>query len=115
VVTLVHTLINNKDLTKVNRVLILMPINVQLNWQNEFTKWTSKCQNKLNVYQLPASSSLIKNDHLAIARLRELEKWFDEGGVFLMGYSIFSQLVRELFFSLLLKLLVFILLCFFYS
>jgi transcriptional regulator ATRX len=46
VITLVHTLIAHKNETKCKRVLILMPVNVLLNWKHEFTKWTAKCNSK---------------------------------------------------------------------
>jgi len=90
VVSLVHTLLSNKDLTKVNRVLILLPINVLLNWHSEFIKWTANSAYKVKVYELPAD----RGAQTIKLRLKEIEKWFEKGGVLLMGYTIFSRLAQ---------------------
>ena len=90
-ITLIHTLLANKTLTKVERVLVLVPVNVLNNWKNEITAWTSKCQHRINVYELPTSAS--GGHNLVRTRLVELERWHKRGGVFLIGYQIFQILI----------------------
>lgn len=47
VVALTHTLLMHKTLTNVEKILILCPVSVILNWVNEFTKWITE-NNKIN-------------------------------------------------------------------
>ena len=49
-ITLVHTLLTHKKETKCERVLILMPVNVLLNWKAEFIKWTKECTKFLKIF-----------------------------------------------------------------
>ena len=90
-VALIHTLFKNQTQTKVHKVLILMPINVLINWKNEFKKWTTNCATKLNVYDL---SNLTTGLDATKQRVNTLEKWFNNGGIFLMGYTMFTRLVQ---------------------
>ena len=90
VITLVHTLLANCEKTKVKRVLILVPINVQANWREEFKKWTKYCKKKIRVYELPFKNT---EKNVSKARSLELERWFDYGGAFIVGYSMFVRLV----------------------
>ncbi len=53
VVTLIHTLLANQEETKIERVLIMLPVNVLLNWENEIDKWTSECDYQIDLYSLP--------------------------------------------------------------
>ena len=92
VVALVHTLLAHMTLTKVERVLVLLPVNVQLNWRHEFEKWTADCEVKIKLYELPTESGLNGRD-LTRLRISLLEKWAQKGGVLLMGYTIFARLV----------------------
>lgn len=92
IVTLVHTLIVNRDLTNINRVLILVPVNVLINWRKEFAMWTHKCRQKLRIYELPTMRG--NEVDLLRARINELNNWFEKGGVFLISYQMFSRLVQ---------------------
>lgn len=98
VVSLVHTLYVNRDLTKINRVLILMPVNVLINWRNEINMWTKRCKEKLSVYELPSIRGNEKD--LVRARVSELDKWYKKGGVFLISYVMFARLVQGYFFNI---------------
>jgi len=90
VVALVHTLINNQDVTNVKRVLILLPVNVQINWKCEFKKWTAGCSRKLAVFDLPNE----KTSNVVKERVKVVENWKNRGGVFLIGYTMFTRLVQ---------------------
>ena len=90
-ISLVHTLLANRKLTKVNRVLILVPVNVLNNWKNEIVTWTSKCKHKIEIFELPTQGAHGYN--LVRTRLNELEAWTKRGGVFLIGYQIFQILI----------------------
>lgn len=57
VISLVHTLLANQKETKVESVLVLLPVNVLINWSNEFEKWTSDCDYQVDVYALPNENS----------------------------------------------------------
>lgn len=54
VVTLVHTLLSNAELTKVDRVLVICPVSTVLNWVNEFQIWLEHCEenNDLDIYEI---------------------------------------------------------------
>lgn len=92
VVSLVHTLIVNRHLTNVNRVLILMPVNVLTNWRREFNMWTQGCVDKLFIYELPSQNSIEKS--LTMQRVDELAEWYEKGGVFLISYAMFTRLLQ---------------------
>lgn len=96
-VALVHTLIVNKELTKINRVLVLMPVNVIMNWRNEFNIWTQHCSKRVSMFDLNNNSSGVKD--LTRARVSRLERWFEVGGVFFMGYNMFARLVQGKYFK----------------
>ena len=91
VVSLVHTLLANSDDTKVKRVLILMPVNVVLNWRNEFQRWTKKCDYQVKVYDL---SNEEKGKDIVRNRINIMQRWFDKGGVLLLGFTLFARLAQ---------------------
>ena len=54
VISLLHTLLAHGGLTKIKRVIVMLPINVQTNWASEVKKWTKPCKSyKMKVFQLP--------------------------------------------------------------
>jgi len=83
-ITLIHTLLANQNLTKVKRVLILMPVNVILNWDKEFKKWTRECQGYKLIVRFSESGKNIMD---------VLKDWYENGGVLLLGYEMFRGLV----------------------
>jgi len=91
VIAFVHTLLSNSEATKCQNILILMPVNVISNWVNEIKKWAGNCKNKykIKIHQLPDVINATKTE----ARIKALEDWSKKGGVFLMGYKMFAQLV----------------------
>lgn len=66
-----------------------MPVNVQVNWKNEFKKWTSKCHTQVTVLDFNNSDKYATDK--TRARLKVVERWNDKGGVFLMGYTMFAN------------------------
>lgn len=91
IITLVHTLLAHHDLTKVNRVLILVPVNVLQNWMNEFKKWTKHSEYKIKFDSLYSKQS-------RELRFDKIENWFDRGGVLICGFNMFVGLVKGSFF-----------------
>lgn len=96
VVALLHTLLSNQELTKCQRVIILLPINVMLNWRTEIEKWTSQCDYQIPIYDLPIGTSILAKEKYK-HRLDVIQEWYETGGVFLMGYQMFSFLVHGKF------------------
>jgi transcriptional regulator ATRX len=86
VIAFVHTLLANQELTKVTRVMIFTPVNALLNWRSEFDKWLVDCDYVPDVYDI--SDGRLIND-----RLKILREWFNHGGVFIIGYTMFTTLL----------------------
>ncbi|KAG0208420.1 hypothetical protein BGX33_006248 [Mortierella sp. NVP41] len=86
--TEVHS--GNKDIPEklqAGRVLLLMPPIVLQNWQDEFNKWIpAEHRNDVNVFKLPTNTP---SSH---ERIKVLERWYANGGVFLLGYTMFREL-----------------------
>ncbi|XP_039283031.1 transcriptional regulator ATRX homolog isoform X2 [Nilaparvata lugens] len=90
VVSLVHTLLTHKKLTRVKRVLIVCPFSTILNWYAEFDKWTKEVEKNddLNV-------SHVINEKENYRRAYRLKDWHEEGGVMIMGYDMFRNLTNQ--------------------
>lgn len=60
VVTLVHTLLTNKN-TKIRTILVVCPMNVILNWVDEFKIWLKRVENKteIKIYELTKYVKLV--------------------------------------------------------
>lgn len=80
VIAFVHTLLTNRDLTRIKKVLILVPVNVLTNWRKEFNHWTRDCQKRISIFELPIEKN--KEKDVVRARLGELQRWQKQGGVF---------------------------------
>ncbi|KAF9926585.1 hypothetical protein FBU30_003833 [Linnemannia zychae] len=80
----------NKDIPaklQPGRVLLLMPPIVLQNWADEFEKWIPHPRRAdIRVYKFSTNNSNTQD------RLEMLERWHAEGGVFLMGYTMFREL-----------------------
>lgn len=86
VISLLNTVMRYKDLTLVERILVFTPINALENWKKEFSKWQRNCKYKVKVFDFNQMKQVK-------GRLNELRKWNDHGGVFLVGYQLFTQLL----------------------
>nr|CAD7400342.1 unnamed protein product [Timema cristinae] len=85
VVTLVHTLLEHK-VTNVNSVLIVCPLSTVLNWVAEFNMWLKDTGTEVNVFEL----SRCRKNYERVYRLKE---WQEDGGVMVIGYDMFRNLV----------------------
>lgn len=90
VVSLVHTLLGNSDRTNVRRVLVVSPLSTVLNWVNEFDIWCAKAENQdfdINLYEMSRQKQNID-------RAYRLKEWYKDGGVFIIGYDMFRNLIN---------------------
>nr|CAD7456960.1 unnamed protein product [Timema tahoe] len=85
VVTLVHTLLEH-EVTKVKTVLIVCPLSTVLNWVAEFNMWLKDTGTEVNVFDL----SRCRKNYERVYRLKE---WQEDGGVMVIGYDMFRNLV----------------------
>ncbi|KAI5742804.1 hypothetical protein M8J77_011475 [Diaphorina citri] len=90
VVTLVHTLMTHQELTKVNRVMVVTPLNTVSNWVDEFDNWLKKINNGDDIETFNLIKS--KKDY---ERSYTLNCWFEEGGVLIIGYEMFRNLINK--------------------
>lgn len=93
VISLVHTLLTHPRITLqgkriINRVLLIVPVNILVNWQAEFDKWCVKDMPKFQLYNF----SDIKETS---ARLCLAENWFKNGGVLFCSIGIFTKLSKK--------------------
>merc|ERR1719317_99377 len=85
-VTLTHTVLDTKK-TKVFRVMVICPVNTVKNWQEEYDKWC-KGDLELDVFEMSG-----EKDNWG--RADKINQWFREGGVLIIGYEMFRNLVNE--------------------
>ncbi|CAH0551007.1 unnamed protein product [Brassicogethes aeneus] len=84
VITLAHTLLINSDTTKVERVMVVCPVNTVLNWKNEFKKWLPK-EDEFDVYELVSCKQNYERQY-------QVTDWYRNGGVLIIGYNMFRTL-----------------------
>lgn len=72
-----------------NRTLILCPVTLVENWWDEFLIWPPTMSNPLG--KLRKVSSAIELS----SRIREIEAWGREGGVLILGYPTFTELIQN--------------------
>ena len=72
-----------------NRTLILCPVTLVENWWDELLIWPPTTSNPLG--KLRKVSSAIE---LSL-RLAEIQAWNDEGGVLILGYPTFTELIQN--------------------
>lgn len=85
---MVHTLINYEELTNVQKVLVVCPVNTVLNWVAEFERWLADVDGPpITVYDLVSSKQTME-------RKFHVEQWTKNGGVLIMGYDMFRNLTN---------------------
>merc|ERR1719336_3518526 len=85
-ITLTHTVLDNKKVG-VDRVMVICPVNTVKNWHDEYDKWLTG-DLELDVYEMSS-----EKDNWG--RADRLNQWFREGGVLIIGYEMFRNLVNE--------------------
>jgi len=85
-ISLTHTLLSNKKVG-VNRVMVICPVNTVKNWQDEYSKWLTG-DLEVDVFEMSQ-----EKDNWS--RAEKLSQWFGEGGVLIIGYEMFRNLVNE--------------------
>jgi len=85
-ITLTHTLLDHKKVA-INRVMVICPVNTVKNWQDEYSKWLTG-NLELDVYEMSQ-----EKDNWG--RAERLSQWFRDGGVLIIGYEMFRNLVNE--------------------
>ncbi|KAF7271451.1 hypothetical protein GWI33_015673 [Rhynchophorus ferrugineus] len=90
VITLSHTLLLNSEKTKVEKVMVVCPVNTVLNWRNEFAKWVPKNDDVFEVYELVSCRTASVN----LERSCKVREWHENGGVLIIGYNMFRTLTN---------------------
>ena len=85
-ITLTHTLLDHKKVA-VNRVMVICPVNTVKNWQDEYEKWLPGDLG-LDVFEMSQ-----EKDNWG--RADKINQWFRDGGVLIIGYEMFRNLVNE--------------------
>lgn len=85
-ITLTHTVLDNRKVG-VQRVMVICPVNTVKNWHDEYDKWLSG-DLELDVYEMSK-----EKDNWS--RADRINQWFREGGVLIIGYEMFRNLVNE--------------------
>ncbi|RHZ20357.1 hypothetical protein DYB31_001195 [Aphanomyces astaci] len=98
VITTVHSFLNvmtvydddtSSEYAKYNTALILAPAICVRNWESEFTKWLSARQlARLQLTTLEADKSISD-------RLNAILSWHNLGGVMVMGYEMYRNIVLQ--------------------
>lgn len=86
-IALSHTLLENEEKTKVSKILVVCPLSTVLNWVAEFKKWLPE-DSDLEIYDLISSKKMIE-------RCFKVTDWMNNGGVLVLGYDMFRNLVNE--------------------
>ncbi|KAL1487977.1 hypothetical protein ABEB36_015357 [Hypothenemus hampei] len=87
VIALIHTLLTNQEKTKVEKVMVVCPVNTVLNWKNEFRKWMPN-NDDFEVYELVTC----KTSSINHERNYVIKNWYESGGVLIIGYNMFRTL-----------------------
>ena len=85
-ISLTQTVLQNPEVD-VERVMVICPVNTVKNWQDEYDKWLTG-DLEVDVYEMSK-----EKDNWG--RADRLQQWFREGGVLIIGYEMFRNLVNE--------------------
>ncbi|XP_045502315.1 uncharacterized protein LOC123699410 [Colias croceus] len=84
VLALLHTVLTHPMLN-MKRVLVCCPLSTVLNWVDEIHKWIDPVTDKIKTFEL----SKLKRTY---ERAYQLEDWYNNGGIFIIGYELFRSL-----------------------
>ena len=87
----------------ISTVLVLAPVNTLRNWALEYQKWFSSFSQKersdvtkvMNVQVIEASTATAKRSSVMQERLQKIRKWSECGGVLIMGYPLFVDVIKR--------------------
>ncbi|XP_063222750.1 transcriptional regulator ATRX homolog isoform X2 [Bacillus rossius redtenbacheri] len=85
VVTLAHTVLTNKA-TKVKTILVVVPKSTVLNWISEFKLWLKDTKSKFMINDLSKTKKYKP-------RMLDLWDWHSKGGIMVLSYEMFRDLV----------------------
>ncbi|OTF69105.1 hypothetical protein BLA29_005967, partial [Euroglyphus maynei] len=92
VIAFLHTIMNNVYIRDIiQKVLIIVPLNVARNWLTEFDKWLES-NNPIPMYETTSTKNLYE-------RIRIMQKWRKTGGVLIVTINLFSQMITGKKFS----------------
>jgi SNF2 family DNA or RNA helicase len=75
----------------IKRILIIAPVNTLENWQNEYNKWIpSELIGVVNVSIISSNNDVVGN--VRSDRLFKIKKWYNDGGILIIGYELFSKM-----------------------
>lgn len=90
VITLVHTLLKNTDVTGLSRVLVVCPLSTVLNWVNEFNIWLKDIEGREDIYVYEINK--LKQN---VDRANKLMEWHNDGGIMILSYDMFRNLTND--------------------
>ena len=83
-ITIAHTIISH-EFMGLQRFVVLCPLNVCENWQIECQKWTANLDAPLESWNMHSSTD-------ANERLEMAKTWAEQGGLLIMGYTMWRNL-----------------------
>ncbi|CAK5011247.1 unnamed protein product [Meloidogyne enterolobii] len=88
IIAFLHTILTHEKISKkINKVLVVVPKNVVLNWMNEFEKWLYGETDSINYSELDSWRTYEE-------RLKAIKRWinFEGPSVLIIGYELFRIL-----------------------
>lgn len=78
----------------IQSVLVIVPVITIENWKNEYQRWCKGLKSFVNLTVLRTSKKAAGKNQLS-ERLNVVKKWWKEGGVLIMGNSLFRSLTKR--------------------
>lgn len=76
----------------IKRILIIAPVNTLENWQNEYNKWIPQDLDKVVTITVISSNTDVVGNLIINDRLIKMKRWYDDGGILIIGYELFSKM-----------------------
>lgn len=71
---------------KIHKVILVVPVNTIVNWENEFQKWTKGLRNKLTIFNVSTAEPY--------RRPSLVEQWSSWGGILLTSDALFRNMAK---------------------
>ncbi|CAG4986986.1 unnamed protein product [Colias eurytheme] len=93
VLALLHTVLTHPMLN-MKRVLVCCPLSTVLNWVDEIHKWIDPVTDKIKPKKMRRKLQTFELSKLkrTYERAYQLEDWYNNGGIFIIGYELFRSL-----------------------